>query len=187
MLSSLSQAKKKKKKKIHPISNNSLSMVAEIPTEMSLPLSLLAVNIWFPAMIHFMEEGPQRFLLLFFLRRGRGMGIGFCGKGEKKKKKKLSGVKASWKVMVQARSRICLDMFRWWRWWFGERGGGGGEGSHICERGCLSPGASPRERESWRQEDEVCKTSNSRKLWWLYFFSTLKLNIWKLLVLNFSL
>ncbi|KAI4832328.1 hypothetical protein KUCAC02_015300, partial [Chaenocephalus aceratus] len=39
--------------KTQPYSNNSLSVVAEIPTgaEMSLPLSLLAVNIWFPAMI----------------------------------------------------------------------------------------------------------------------------------------
>ncbi|KAK1886794.1 Carbamoyl-phosphate synthase large chain, partial [Dissostichus eleginoides] len=39
--------------KTQPYSNNSLNVVAEIPTgaEISLPLSLLAVNIWFPAMI----------------------------------------------------------------------------------------------------------------------------------------
>lgn len=132
-----------KLKKIQPYSNNSLCMVAQIPTgtdsgrDFSPPLSLLAANIWFPAMIHggalaspSSSSSPSAVVW---------DGIGFCGKG-----KKVFGVSRS--LMESYPAGQGQDMFRWWRWWLrGMRKGGGGV--HICERGCLSPGALPSERK----------------------------------------
>lgn len=72
-------------------------------------------------------------------RQWSGMGSGFVGRG-----KKLFGVSHS--LMESYPAGQGQDMFRWWwRWWLrGMRKGEGGV--HICERGCLSLGALPRDR-----------------------------------------
>lgn len=138
MLSSLSQAKKKSNPTLitacaWPLKSPQEQTAAEIS-----PLSLLAANIWFPAMIHggalpspsSPSSSPSAVVW---------DGIGFCGKG-----KKVFGVSHS--LMESYPAGQGQDMFRWWRWWLrGMRKGGGGV--HICERGCLSPGALPRERK----------------------------------------
>lgn len=139
MLSSRSQAKKK----IQRCSNNSLGMAAKTPTgartgaaDISLRLSLLAANIWFPAMIHGGALPSTASPLPPPPQSWPGMGSGFVGRG------KFSSV--SHRLMESYPAGQEQAMFRSWCWLVvGEVEGMRGN-AYLC----LSVGTLPREQSA---------------------------------------